>query len=43
MTNIHMYDFDIFKVRDMTSNNELVTVVSYIFARENIFEKLPID
>ena len=43
MLNIHMYDFDIFKIRDMTSNNELVTVVSYILARENIFEDLPID
>ena len=43
MQNIHMYDFNIFKIRDMTNNNELVTVVSYILARENSFESLPID
>jgi hypothetical protein len=42
MNIIHTYDFDIFKVRDLTKNNELVTVVSYIMARESIFETLPV-
>jgi cAMP-specific phosphodiesterase 4 len=40
---IHTYNFDIFKIKDQTLNNELVTVVSYIMARESIFDSIPVD
>lgn len=33
--------FNIFKIRDMTNGNELVTVILSILFRENIFAELP--
>jgi len=35
-------EFDIFKVRELTEENELVTVISYLLAKEKIFDTLPI-
>lgn len=39
---IEKLDFNIFDLRNYTQENELVTVVNYILARENIFQKLQI-
>lgn len=35
-------DFDIFKVQESSKENELVVILSYMFARENLFDLLPI-
>ena len=40
---IDSYTFNIFQVREQTNENELVALVSYIWAKENILEILPID
>ena len=42
LSEICSHDFDIFKLRQSTKENELVTVVCHILAREGIFDKLPI-
>jgi hypothetical protein len=36
-------EFDIFKVRELTKSNEMVVTISYILAKENIFEALDIS
>lgn len=36
-------DFDIFKIQELTYQNELVTTISYIMAKENLFEELDIQ
>ena len=40
MRKIETLEFDIFKIRTDTNENELVTVVSYMLAKENTFSKL---
>lgn len=42
LTLIDQYTFNIFQIRDSTKNNELVTVISTILAKERIFDKIPI-
>ena len=42
LKNIDDLKFDIFKVQETTNQNELVTVVTMIFAKEKLFDKLPI-
>lgn len=38
---IELYTFNIFNIRDSTKQNELVVVISHIFAKEKIFDELP--
>ena len=40
---ITSYDFDIFDLRTNTNENELITVVSHILAKESLFDMLPIN
>ena len=40
---ITSYDFDIFDLRANTNENELITVVSHILAKESLFDMLPIN
>ena len=37
MRKIESLEFDIFKIRTDTNENELVTVISYMLAKENSF------
>ena len=39
---VENFDFNIFKVQEVSKDNELVSVVCYLFAREKLFDKLPI-
>lgn len=45
LTNIESLEFNIFKIQECTMSNELVTVSSYILAKENIFlsQKMPLE
>ena len=43
LSKLESYTFNIFTLKEQTNNNELVTLVSYIWAKENIMETLPID
>ena len=43
LNKIMTFDFNIFNVRESTNGNEMVTVVSHILAREEIFDQLPIQ
>jgi hypothetical protein len=40
---IDYLEFNIFKIKDETENNELVTVTSLILAKEGIFEKVQLQ
>ena len=40
LTKVSSLEFDIFKVRELTKSNEMVCTISYILAKENIFEDL---
>ena len=40
---VESYTFNIFNLRESTNENELVTIVSHIMAREKVFENLPIE
>ena len=40
---VESYNFNIFNLRESTKENELVTIVSHIMAKEKVFEKLPIE
>jgi len=40
---IESYTFNIFHLRENTKEDELVTLISYIWAKEKIFDTLPID
>lgn len=42
LTLIDQLSFNIFKVQEMTLQNELVTVTSYILAKQSIFSKMNI-
>lgn len=37
---IDLLEYNIFKMQDLTLNNELVVTTSYILAKQNIFQKL---
>ena len=37
------FDFNIFSLKKFSNNNELVVLTSYIFAREKIFDNIPIE
>ena len=39
---IQTVDFNIFKIKEYTNENELVTVICSIFAKEKLFDRLPI-
>ena len=39
---IETMDFDIFKIREQTKDNELVTIICHLMAKEEIFDSLPI-
>ena len=39
---IETKEFDIFKIRELTKDNEMVVVISHILAKERIFDDLPI-
>ena len=45
LNKIETLDFNVFKIQQYTVSNELVTITSYILAKENIFasKKLPIS
>ena len=43
LNKILTFDFNIFNVRESTNDNEMVTVISHILAREGIFDQLPIQ
>lgn len=43
LSKIESYSFNIFWLKDATKNNELVTTVAHIFAKEKIFDDLPIS
>lgn len=40
---VESYTFNIFNLRESTKENELVSIVSHIMAREKVFENLPIE
>jgi hypothetical protein len=33
----------VFNIREQTKENELVTILSHLMAKESMFEKLPLD
>ena len=37
LARVSSLDFDVFKIREQTKENELVTTISYILAKEGIF------
>lgn len=39
---IETVEFDIFKIKEYTKDNEMVTVISHLMAKEKIFDKVPI-
>ena len=41
-TTVDLHTFNIFSVREATKENELVATITYIFAKENLFDKLAI-
>ena len=41
LKNCANWSFNIFQLRDHTDGNELVTLCMHIFAKERIFEELP--
>jgi hypothetical protein len=43
LSKVEQYSFNIFIVREQTNENELVALMSYLWAKENILENLPID
>ncbi len=42
LAKVSSLDFDIFRIQELTNQNELVTVISYIMGKENLFEELDI-
>jgi len=40
---IESREFDIFKIREFTKDNELVAVISYLLAKEKVFDNLPVS
>jgi len=40
-TNCESFNFNIFKVRDLTGGNELVTVLLYLLTRQKVFTQIP--
>lgn len=42
MEKVELYNFNIFSLQKHTQGNELESTVSYIFAKEGIFEEVPL-
>ena len=42
LSKIEEYDFNIFNLKKHSNENELVTICSYVLAKEKIFDELPI-
>jgi hypothetical protein len=43
LNKIKSFDFNIFTLREATNENELVTVIFHMLAKEGIFDTLPIS